>query len=594
MIADTNVLDRARHLFRAGQLADADVACRAALQANSKDVDALALLARIQIEFGRPGVAAAFLNRAIALRPEDANLHYRLGIAAQARGDARAAESSLKRALELSPNTARYHYALGTLLLEQRQLAPATAFFRTAIELDPSFASAHVNLGIALLGQATTQEALAHLRQALSLKPDQPDVHSNVLLMQQYDSSATRSQTRLAAEEWARRFAPSSDHGASPHDNNADPDRRLRIGYVSADFRQHSVAYLIEPILAAHDRTRVEIFCYSNNRIVDDITRRLQVVSDQFIEVDALSDSQLADRIRTDAIDILVDLSGHTGGNRLPVFAMEPAPVQATWLGYSGTTGLRQIDHIFVDAIVCPPGQEDEFSERVVRLQPSYMTYQPDSSAPPVRPLKTVGVGEVTFASFNNAAKITAPLIRAWAAILHQMPRATLLLKSAHFDEPAVVERFVRLFEEEGVAASQLQFRGRTTRAELFELYGDVHVALDTFPYAGCLTSLEALWMGVPVVSLSGDRFVGRMGASIMNTLDLPELVATTPEDYVARAIGLGRDLERVSDLRSSLRGRMQRSPLCDAQMFTRGLEHAYRAMWHEWCADSGERKEPR
>lgn len=569
--------------FRARQFAAADVACRDALRSNPADADALCLLGRIQVELGRPGLAVAFLGRAVALRPDDANLHYRLGIAAQARGDLRTAESCLERARALAPHTARYWYALGTLLLEQRHLARATALLRTALELDPGFASAHVNLGIALLGQASAHEALQHLQDALALEPDQPDVHSNVLLMQQYEASWSRAEALDNARGWARRFGASSA-GRPCYANAIDPDKRLRIGYVSADFRQHSVAYLIEPVIAAHDRTRIEVFCYSHNPIVDAITERIRASSNHFLAVDTLTDAQLADQVRRDQIDILVDLSGHTGGNRLRAFVDRPAPVQVTWLGYSGTTGLDQIDHILVDPMTCPAGAEDEFSENVVRLDPSYLTYRPDDLAPPPSLLGAVRPGEVVFASFNNAAKMSPRLIGVWASLLRDLPGSRLLLKAAHFDEPRVIDRFRRLFEAENVSADRLAFRGRTDRAELFELYRQVHIALDPFPYTGCLTSLEALWMGVPVVTLCGDRFVGRMGASLMTTLGVPELIAGSAEAYVAIARDLAMDIPRLLELRQSLRARMQRSALCDAIGFTRRLEQTYRSMWHAWC----------
>lgn len=593
MVSDTAALDEAQNYFRARQFDSADAACRRALLTNPADPDALCLLGRVQMEVGRPGLAAAFLGRAVALRPGDANLHFRYGVAAQARGDVRAAEKSLEQACTLAPRIARYQYALGTLLLEQGQLARAATLLRTAIELDPTFADAHLNLGIARLGEASPLDAMAHWRDALALKPDQPDVHSNVLLMQQYEAFWSPAEALGNARDWARRFADTLAH-PSRYVNTRDPNRRLRIGYVSADFRQHSVAYLIEPVVGAHDRSQVEVFCYSNNSILDATTERIQELSDRFLVVPTLSNAELAEQIRRDEIDILVDLSGHTAGNRLLTFAERPAPIQATWLGYSGTTGMEQIDYILVDSSTCPAGSEGEFAENLVRLDPTYLVYQPDDLAgPSSSPTADVQPGEVVFASFNNAAKISTRLVDVWARLLRDLPRSKLLLKSAHFDEPCVVDRFTRLFSNSGVSSDQLEFRGRTDRAGLLDLYRRVNIALDPFPYNGCLTSLEALWMGVPLVTLRGDRFVGRMGASLVTAVGLRELVADSEAAYVATARALAMDTARLADLRRSIRGRMQRSVVCDAAGFTARLEHAYRTMWHTWCGATltGERR---
>ena len=368
--------------------------------------------------------------------------------------------------------------------------------------------------------------------------------------------------------------------------NVREAARRLKIGYVSPDFRGHSVAYFVEPLLKGHDRQAVEVFCYAEVTRPDTVTAHLQGLVDHWLVTVGLSDEELAERIRADGIDILVDLAGHTANNRLRVFARKPAPVQVTWLGYPNTTGLEAIDYRLVDAVTDPVGEADAWaSETLVRLEGGFLCYgglkdAPEPTVPPC--LKT---GTVTFGSFNNPAKVSAATFDAWATLLSRLPQARLLLKGKPFADAATRALFLARLGERGVAAERVELVAWLpgTAAHL-ALYHRVDIALDPFPYNGTTTTCEALWMGVPVVTLRGDRHAGRVGASLLSQIGLTDLIANSVEEYVEIALALARNPGRLDDLRRALRPRMAASPLCDGRAFARKMEAAFRTMWQVWC----------
>jgi predicted O-linked N-acetylglucosamine transferase (SPINDLY family) len=334
----------------------------------------------------------------------------------------------------------------------------------------------------------------------------------------------------------------------------------------------------------------VEVFCYSNHRGVDELTLRLRPSVDHWRTVVGVTDAVLADVIRRDGIDILVDLSGHTAGHRLETFARKPAPVQVSWVGYFDTTGLDTIDYILLDRFVCPAEAEGGYSERVLRLPDGYLCYAPQSDQP-VAPLPASTCGYVTFGCFNKVAKVTPQVVELWSRILHTVPEARLCLKDTAFDDAAVRERYTRLFASHGIGHDRLTLLGRTPYQEYLETFAQIDIALDPFPFNGGTTTIESLWMGVPVVALAGDRFVGRMGVSHLSNLGLSELIADSPAAYVDTAVQLACDLPRLTALRSGLRERMTASPLTDGQRFTQALEGLYRQMWRTWCATQSPRE---
>jgi predicted O-linked N-acetylglucosamine transferase (SPINDLY family) len=369
--------------------------------------------------------------------------------------------------------------------------------------------------------------------------------------------------------------------------NDRSPNRRLRIGYVSSDLRQHPVGFFFAPVFTHHDKQAFELICYAGVRHPDALTAQFRACADRWHEVTALTDEALAEQIRADRIDILVDLSGHTRGHRLLTFARKPAPVQVTAGGHYDTTGMTAIDYLISDRFHTPVGAERYFSETLIRLPHDYICYGPPDYAPAVAPPPLSREGQVTFGCFNNLAKVTPEVIALWAKILQALPGSRLRLQTRELGDAATCARYHALFKDQGVAASCIELQGHIPHRQLLAAYSEIDIALDPFPYSGGLTTCEALWMGVPVITLTGHCFAGRHSTSHLANVGLPELITTTPEAYVAVAIALAQDTDRLTTLRQDLRERLSTSPLCDAKGYTRALEAAYRGMWEKYCKAS-------
>ncbi len=570
---------------QAGRLAEAEVWCRRALAAEPGHADALHLLGVIARRAGRHEAAVQLIGEAIKRNGRDPLYHYNLGNALDDLGRLDEAATAYRRATDLNPDFAEAHFNLGFAFQNHRKFDEAIAAFRRAIEVRPDYAEAHSNLGVALQGQGKLDEAIAAYRRAIEVRPDHADAQSNLLMCLNYHDEITADRVFAAHREWGARVARQARPPAA-YANARDAERRLRIGYVSPDFRQHSVAYFVEPLLKGHDRQAVEVFCYAEVARPDAATARLRGLADCWRATVGLSDDELADRIRADGVDILVDLAGHTANNRLGVFARRPAPVQATWLGYPNTTGLDAIDYRLVDAVTDPPGAADALaSETLVRLEGGFLCYggapdAPEPAAPPC--LKN---GAATFGSANNGAKVSTAAFDAWARLLVRLPEARLLLKGPQFGDATARALLLARLAERGVAAERVELMAwLPDKAAHLAVYDRIDVALDPFPYNGATTTCEALWMGVPVVTLRGDRHAGRVGASLLSQIGLTDLVADSVENYVEIAAALAGDRERLTDLRGSLRPRMAASPLCDGPAFARKIEAAFRRMWRGWC----------
>lgn len=551
-----------------------------ALRVRSADAEAWLNLSRCHVARKSLPQAEACYREALKRRPDYVEAYNNLGVVLHAQGQFPEAGAMLQEALRLDPEHANAHINLALLLDEEGRLEEAARHFETGLRFKPDLASAWNDLGNVRLKQGRLEDALALYRRALSLKPESSSIHSNMLLALNYHPEFD------AASLFAEHLAWGQTHGRTPLP--ADPPGpggpaggRLKVGYVSPDFRAHSVAYFLEPILAHHDPDAVEIFCYVNVARADDVTRRLQGLGHHWRDIRDIPDEQVAETIRADGIHILVDLAGHTADNRLPLFARLPAPVQVSYLGYPNTTGLPQMDYRLTDATADPPGQEAFHSERLLRLPRGFLCYRPPEYAPAVGPLPALEMRHITFGSFNAMAKINEQVVALWAQILAAVAHSRLLIKNHSLRDAATRERYVALFEKQGIAADRLEFVGWLDRpAEHLALYHRLDIALDTFPYHGTTTTCEALWMGVPVVTLAGNRHAGRVGVSLLTQLGLTELIAATPQEYVRLAVALAGDTERLARLRAGLRERMRHSPLLDAQSFTRDLEAAYREMW--------------
>ncbi|MDR3439572.1 tetratricopeptide repeat protein [Telmatospirillum sp.] len=566
---------------------DAVAAYRRAVGLQSGYVHALNNLGNILQLLGRTGEAARFCRQALDFDPACAEARNNLGNALKDLGRLDEAIASYRRAVEGRPDYAEAYNNLGSALQMSGQPREAAVCFRKALGLRPDDAEALAEMGRALQDLGFPDTAKESYRRALCLKPDLSETHSNLMMSLHYGTAADE---REILEE-ARRFASRVEGRHSPRDftNTAEPERRLRIGYVSGDFCRHPVGYFLSGVLASHDPASVETFCYSNSATTDDMTQRLRAAADHWRSVVGLADEVAVAQIVADGIDILVDLSGHTGGNRLPMFARKTAPVQISWLGYWGTTGLSTMDYLLTDAVTVPAGEERWYSEEVLRLPGSRFCYAaPDYAPPPASDPPMRRRGYVTFGSFNNLTKVGPEVVSLWAALLRSLPGACLLLKWKSLADTGVARQLTAAFAGAGIEESRLELRAASLHAAMLAEYDDIDIALDPFPFSGGLTSCEALWMGVPVVTLPGDTAPSRQTLGFLQALGLTEWAAATPADYMRIASGLAADGDRLGALRRGLRRRLAASPLCDGPGFTRGLERTYRDIWRRWCQARG------
>lgn len=547
-------------------------------------------------KLGRLGEAVDRYRRVIALAPDAAVMHNNLGHVLRSLGRPAEAEVHCLRAAELGPDIPEAHFNLGTTLQALGRAAEAETSLRRAIALRPGYLEALTSLGNALCDQGRVSEAEAAYRGALALDAGDRHARDNLLLSLNYTAGHSRGEVFGEHLAWAARHAAVPEGGIASHPNSREPGRRLRIGYVSGDFRRHSVAYFIEPVFAHHDRNGFEVYCYSNVALPDRTTERLLGLSDHARSVFGASDEEAARAIRADHIDILVDLAGHTAGHRLGLFALKPAPVQATYIGYPNTTGLAAVDWRITDNFADPPGDGEAFhSERLARLPGTFLCFQPPAEAPDVQPAPSEACGFVTFGSFNVLPKVTPEVIRAWSAILHGVPHSRLVLKALGLGDAGSRARMHAAFEGQGIGADRVTLLPmESALRDHLARYHDMDIALDPFPFNGTTTTFEALWMGVPVIALRGDRHSARVGASILANAGLAGLVAGSIDEYVSLAVRLASNAERLRELRRTIRDRVAASPLRDAPGFTRTLENAYRDMWARWCAGaSGNPVEP-
>lgn len=533
--------------------------------------------------------AISHYDQALAIKPDDAVAHYNIGIALEALDRLEESITHYKQALVLRPDYVEAHNNLGAMHQSKLQLAEAVACFRKAISIDPNCTDAYSNLGMALQKSSQLDEAIACFKKALDIKPDSTAAHSNLLLTFNYHPDLLAEDVFAEYKRWNEQHARPLLPIAPAYRNNRDGGRKLKIGYISADLRSHSVAYFFEPLLKQHDRTRVEIYCYSNVRNPDEVTQRLRYFSDHWCSIVAMSDQKAADQIRHDEIDILVDLGGHTANNRLLVLARKPAPVQVSWLGYPNTTGLESIDYRFTDEIADPVGLSDELhSEELIRLENGFLSYQGTESTSDISSPSCVERGHITFGSFNNLTKVAPEVVSLWIEILRAVPGAHLLLKSKSLVEREVRERYQAMFQEGHISKDRIElYAYAPSQQDHLKIYANVDIGLDPFPYNGTTTTCEALWMGVPVITLLGDCHAGRVGASLLSQVGLDELIAADPGSYVDAAVELAADTEKLAGLRCSLRAMMMRSELCNAANFARKVEDAYAVMWKKYLSKS-------
>jgi protein O-GlcNAc transferase len=569
-------------------------AYRRAVAANSNLMEGWYNLANVLARVDRFEEAGACYQKAILLKPDHVAAIFNFGNVLQAAGCLDESMTCYAEVLRVKPDHAGAHFCWGNALNSKAKPAEAAEHYDLALALDPDMAKAYHMKGGALYNQGRVDEAIRTSLKALELNKDMPLTFSNSLFMLNYEQGVGPEEHLARHREFDTGFCAQAA-ARTVHMNDRDLHRRLRVGYVSPDLRRHSVAYFIEPVLARHDPAQIEVVCYFNSSLADDVTRRLRGCAAQWVDCYWMSNDELADRIAADRIDILVDLAGHTAGNRLLAFALKPAPIQLSYLGYPTCTGLSAIDYRITDEQVDPAGYEAFNTGRLLRMPESYYCYRPMANVPDVAPLPAAATGAVTFGSFNNLAKVSGEVLALWARVLQAVPGSRLLLKAKSLADPAVEDRMRQRLGLLGITADRLLLRGwEPTPGGHLPLYAQVDIGLDTFPYNGGTTTCEALWMGVPVISLCGATHASRMGRSLLTAAGYPALVADDPEQFVRIASELAEDLESLSAMRASLRDRMRGSALMDEVRFTGLLEAHYRRIWQQWCreaaADPGRR----
>jgi predicted O-linked N-acetylglucosamine transferase (SPINDLY family)/predicted SAM-dependent methyltransferase len=571
---------------------EALAAFQKALELDPAHAKAANNLGCLQEAMGELDKAAESYGRALRADPRLANALYNRANLAKQRGQFDDAETDLRQALALEPERAEWLVSLAEIHMKRWRLDEAAAEQRAALALEPASARAHFGLGNALMMLGREDEAEASFRRAIDFQPDFVEAHSNLLLCLHYrkgDDAGALFGEHLA---WARRHAEGLWARSGHPGITRVSGRRLNIGYVSPNFHRHSVASFLEPLLAAHDRTRFRIFCYSSVAHPDEVTERLKGLCDEWRDIHSVFGEDAARRIQEDRIDILVDLAGHTGGGRPLLFARKPAPVQIAWLGYPNTSGLAQMDYRLTDADADPQDEADRhYTEKLLRLSGGFLCFQPDAGSPEPGELPSHAAGRVTFGCFNNLAKVTPAMVALWSRLLATVPGSRLMMKAHALGSESARLSLLGQFAANGVAAERIVLLGpEDSAASHLGRYREVDIALDTYPYNGTTTTCEALWMGVPVVTLAGRAHVSRVGLSILKRLALGELVAENPEAYVMRAAALAADPARLRALREGLRARMRASPLLDAAGFARSVEAAYQTAWAAWL-DAGSKK---
>ena len=571
--------------------AEAETAYLKALEHTPDYPQALSNLGVVLQSTGRKEEAEASYRRAIELKPDYTQALGNLAALAQELGRSEEAEEMYRQVIALSPDYAEAYNNLGNLLQDKGRLEEALVNYRRTVEIAPKHRLAYNNMALALQDQGKLAEAQAGLDRQVELAPDFAEAQSARLRCYNFAPKWSPAEVCQAHRAWAAARADQFRPEAETHANSRDPERQLRVGYISPDFRVHSVAYFFQAILAAHDKANFHTICYANAPQKDDMTAHLKELAGDWRESFNKKDEDVAAMIEDDKIDILVDLAGHTGLNRMLTFARRPAPVQLTYLGYCCTTGLEAIDYRLTDWHSDPKGQEEFHAETLYRLDRNFLCYSAPDSAPETGPLPAGDSGAVTFGSFNTLAKVTPEVVALWSKVLNAVPDSRFFLKAKSLSDEATQKNYRALFESHGIAPERIEVSGRIKgKGDHLAAYGRVDIALDTFPYNGVTTSCEAMWMGVPVITLEGRSHAGRLCASILHALDLQSLIATDEDAFVAAAKTLAEDRAGLAKLRADLRPRMEKSDLRDGPGLTRAIEAAYRDMWRTWCAgDTGD-----
>lgn len=570
-------------LYAQGRFDEAGDAFRQALGINPHLPEALSNLASLLYEKRKYAEAEAHIRHTLTLVPNSPRYLTILALILNATHRYAEAEAACRTILNILPDDREAIEHLGVALIWQRRYAEAETIWRQILDLDPDNAEMHTNLGTCLMSQSRYDEAQVSFRKALSLKPDLTLTHTCLLFCLSHTPNITPTELRAAHFEFGQRYETSLKADWAVHTNDRVPDKVLRVGFVSADFCDHAVANFIEPILEHLSQFKtLQLHAYSHDIRNDDVTQRLRALFSHWREIVALTDDEMARTVREDGIDILVDLSGHTAFNRLMVFARKPAPLQVSWIGYPGTTGLDAMDYYFSDRYFLPPGKlDDQFSEKIARL-PGNATFRPSPYAPEPGSLPALHNGYVTFGSFNRMSKINEDVIGVWARLMHALPRSRMLVGGLDADQEFNI--IAHWFAAHGIEKERLAFRRRTSMADYLSMHHHVDICLDTFPYAGGTTTLHAAWMGVPTLTMDGATMPARTGACLLGHLGLSSFLAKDTDDFVERGRQRAMELDELVAIRADLRQRLSASALGHPENVAKGAERAFRFMWHRWC----------
>ncbi len=553
----------------------------------SQSADALCKQGSLRWKQGKIADALACYREAARCDPHHVRALRDLGRICQETGAREEAAECYRRLLQIHPDRWEERIVLGNILKDLGKLSEAADHYEQVLTLKPENVEASLALGHIMMMQGSIDAAESLYRRVLEINPKNMQVRSCLLGALHYRCNDPEQVFR-EHREWEKHHA--SGRADRPvYRNTREPDRRLRVAYVSPDFRTHSVAFFIEPLLANHNPAAVESICYANVAQPDNITAHLRSLASAWRDIYRMSDDEVARQIQRDRVDILVDLASHTADNRLLVFARKPAPLQVSYIGYPDTSGLAAMDYRFTDAWADPPGVSDRLhSETLIRLPNGFLCYRP-AGGTEVRPPPFRSTGHITFGSFNSVSKVSPDTLALWSKLLHRVPDSRLLLKSNLSSNENAWERLYEWFEQTGIERSRLELTdGVKSMAEHLACYGRVDIALDTYPYNGTTTTCEALWMGVPVVTLAGQTHASRVGVSLLSQMGLEAFIATSPADYVDIASRLATDRDQLLRMRTELRHRMAASSLCNGKEQARQIEQAYRTLWHKWCAADG------
>jgi predicted O-linked N-acetylglucosamine transferase (SPINDLY family) len=610
-------------LHALGRLDEAELHYTRALDLDPDHIDARNNLGNALFKRGRFAEAAAQFGRAVTTMPHDAAAHFNLGNALLLQGQIQGAIARYEQALFLKPRWAEAHYNLGRALSLLGRVDEAAAQFRQALDVKPDYVDAWSNLAAALhqigdLGEADAccrsalairpddadalnvlastmlslgriDEAIATFRGAVALKPNDPAVHSNLIFALNFAPAATAADQHAERAAWAERHASRLAAAVQPHDNDPDPHRPLRIGYVSSHFRRQAATYAFGGVIVNHHASEFEVICYSDTEHEDEVTQCLAARADRWHRTARLDDAALADLIRADRVDILIDLVGHMRGHRLLVFARKPAPIAVTAWGEPNGTGLDAMDYLLADPVLVPPEERARLAEEVIDLPNFLGLWLPPSFLPPEhRALPARSRGHITFGSFNRLEKVQEPVLTRWAAILRRVVGSRLVLKERTLRDAAQRSRILAVLCTNGVSADRVTLLPWRDPTEQFDIYQNIDLALDPFPHTGAMTTLEALWMSVPVVTCAGHTIPSRLSAASLSALGLSDFIAPDLENYIEVAVAKARDLDALAGLRAGLRERVANSEFGNPVRYARAVETAYRRIWQRWCAERG------